>query len=209
MKKIFISVLFLSLCSFVVCGQGTCIGDPAGANFRADGAEFFLEEDGVEVLFEDLSSGPNLERRWDFGDPYSSDNSSVMQNPSHVYTQRGTYTIWLYVETNGGCVDSTSREIKIIKPYNLYIPNAFSPNGDNINDYFAVKGEGVSYNNFEMLIYNRNGEIMFRSQTPYDTWDGRDRKGNYCPIGVYAYIVRLVTEEGEPHEFIGNVTLVR
>lgn len=66
----------------------------------------------------------------------------------------------------------------------MYIPSAFSPNGDGINDMFGVKGEGIR--DFQILIYNRWGEVIFESTDARKQWDGMF-KGNPVEQGTYVY----------------------
>ena len=68
----------------------------------------------------------------------------------------------------------------------LFVPNAFSPNGDHLNDFFGASG--VSIKQYQLLIYDRWGEKLFESQDIHDTWDG-NYQGNSSPEGVYVYIL--------------------
>lgn len=86
-------------------------------------------------------------------------------------------------------ITSTSNYAEVIPPVNIYIPNAFTPNGDGINDSFGVKGEGIR--NFHLYIYNRWGEKIFETTNPRQQWDGLyagepAEQGSYV-VQVYAY----------------------
>lgn len=85
----------------------------------------------------------------------------------------------------------------------FYIPNAFTPDGDGVNDIFAPSV--VGHKSIDMYVYNRRGDVI--SNNP-DGWDGK-YKGNTCPEGVYLYIVHITDEFDMRHTFIGNVTLVK
>lgn len=93
------------------------------------------------------------------------------------------YRVTAYKQGNN-TVTSTSNYAEIIPPLNLYIPSAFTPNGDGLNDTFGVKGEGI--NNYHIYIYNRWGEVVFESTNPKQTWDGKF-KGNNSETGTYVY----------------------
>jgi gliding motility-associated-like protein len=101
---------------------------------------------------------------------------------------------------------SQSNIVEINPPVELYVPNAFTPNGDGLNDFFGAKGEGIT--DFEMLIFNRWGELIFESHDIKKTWDGT-YKGESCQEGVFAY---TITAQGEKTKEIrkgGTVTLVK
>ena len=109
---------------------------------------------GLPINFNSSSSSSYVTNwNWDFGDG----GTSIEQNPSHPYTQTGTHTIWLMVETAHGCLDSTSKEVLII---DIQIPNVFTPNGDQSNQYFYIKGiEMVP--DCQLIIFNRWGKKVY------------------------------------------------
>ena len=111
----------------------------------------------------------------------------------------GTYTIAVYT-TRFGCEGDTSYYEVIIKdcPYTqLFIPNSFTPNGDNHNETFYVHGADKEEIK-SLMIYNRCGEII------YETNDNSPWEGKNCQIGVYSYSVRT-----HNHHFTGMVHLIR
>jgi gliding motility-associated-like protein len=79
---------------------------------------------------------------------------------------------------------SISNHAEVIPPLSVFIPNAFTPNGDGINDTFGVKGEGIE--NFAIRIYNRWGEVVFESDNPKKQWDGT-YQGKPVKDGTYVY----------------------
>jgi len=88
------------------------------------------------------------------------------------------------------------------------IPTGFSPNGDGINDKFKILGSGVYSRDFEMRIWNRWGQEVYRSSDPEDGWDG-NFNGSQSPPGVYAYYIQYRNVFDELKIRKGNVTLVR
>jgi len=85
----------------------------------------------------------------------------------------------------------------------VYIPNAFTPDGDGVNDVFIPSI--VGHKSIDMYVYNRRGDVL--SCTP-DGWDGK-YKGNVCPEGVYLYIIYITDEFDVRHTFVGPLTLVK
>ncbi len=88
------------------------------------------------------------------------------------------------------------------------IPTGFSPNGDGINDKFGILGSGRYSRNFEMVIWNRWGQEVYRSNDPEQGWDG-NFNGSQAPPGVYAYYIQFKNVFDELKVYKGNVTLVR
>jgi gliding motility-associated-like protein len=142
---------------------------------------------------------------WNYGD-----NSEIEFgfNPFHVYKDTGTYQVRLITTSDQGCIDTTFRYVRIKEDFGIYIPNAFTPNNDNVNDFFTILGLGIK--DFEMFIYDRWGIQIFNSSEITRGWDGRvQSKGTQCPSDVYVYKVHLIDNEGISHNYMGRVTLVR
>jgi len=135
-------------------------------------------------------------------------NSSTMQNPINEYTSEGQYTIIQYVFDNEGCEDSASVEVIVEGLFTFYIPNAFSPNGDNRNDYFLPKGIGIDANTWNMRIYDRWGRTVFVSTDINQPWDGEYflEDVDKTPTTVFGYYISFKTETGLLKEYYGHVT---
>ena len=144
---------------------------------------------------------------WNFGDPYSTlpNNTSTSMNPQHLYSALGDYCISLAV-TNGHCYDTTQVCLVIQPEFIFYIPNAFSPNGDGINDEFYGKGEGIS--SYEMWVYDRWGNKIFYGSALDQHWDGT-MKGRRVEEDVYVYVVKLFDWKNDEHKYLGTVTVVK
>ena len=101
-------------------------------------------------------------------------------------------------------VDSIS--IETLQPY--YIPNAFTPDGDGVNDYFFVSGPDVE--NYEFTIYNRWGEKIFVADDVQDRWTGNAHGGgHFVPDGIYVYALRAAISISEVIEQRGHVLVIR
>ena len=135
----------------------------------------------------------------------------------HVYGDTGMYTVKLRVVDQNGCVDSISNYV-IVGPYfKLEIPNAFTPdpNGSGGGRYdptsphnrvFFPITEGVE--KYNMLIFNRWGELIFKTDTYEIGWDGYYR-GKPASQEVYVWKIEIVWENGQYFEGVGDVTLFR
>ena len=82
---------------------------------------------------------------------------------------------------------SISNVVSVEKPYALYSPNAFSPDGDGLNDFFSVSGQGI--NDIQVEIFNRWGQMVFKSYSTEDKWDGTIR-GKDLPTVTYVYKIK-------------------
>lgn len=101
---------------------------------------------------------------------------------------------------------SYSNTQTIVQDVKIFIPTAFSPNNDGLNDVFEIKGR--FQNNFSLVILNRWGQVAFESNDPKKGWDGKVN-GTEAPIGVYAYRLRTTDERGQRYERTGTLTLLR
>ena len=166
----------------------------------------FISMEYPVAYFHDGSSFATI-WAWNFGDINSDENYAVVPNPSHTYSLQGSYTVFLMVETAHGCTDSTSREV-IIKPdFTFYIPNVFTPDADGINDFFQASGTNIA--EYEMYIYNRWGELLFKTDDINYPWDGiRPDSGEAYMQDVYAYRIYARDMNGKRHYYYGHVTLL-
>jgi len=162
----------------------------------------------ANISFTDNSTGASS-WNWDFGDALDTvNNTSSLTDPSHAYSEAGTYCVTLAISNNAGCVD-TNQLCFVIKPeITFYIPNTFSPNGDGINDEFYAKGENVF--EFEMSIYDRWGDRIFSAKDINEHWNGKANKGTKIALqDVYVYVVTFIDNKNESYHYTGNVTIVR
>jgi gliding motility-associated-like protein len=139
---------------------------------------------------------------WDFGDG----DSSTQVNPVHQFRSTGTFNTCLYVINAIGCLDTICLPVQAIVVPALDVPNAFSPNGDGVNDKVFVRGFGIAKMNFR--IYNRWGQLIFQSTDQSIGWDGL-YKGRQQPLEVYAYVLDVEFSSGERVTKKGDITLLR
>ncbi len=139
---------------------------------------------------------------WDFGDG----EKSIEQNPEHYYNAVGEFKVGLTITNIAGCVDQYE-EIVVIVPH--YIPNAFSPNGDGVNDLFYYSGYNLDVANYNMKIFNRWGQLVFTGENENDNWNGSTPEGVTAPQGTYVYRLQVKTKGGKEYTFDGNLNLIR
>jgi gliding motility-associated-like protein len=158
-----------------------------------------------EVNFYNQSIGGNS-YFWSFGD----DTYAFDENPIHTYFDSGTFTVWFIVTDQNNCSDSISQNILIHDIFTFYVPNAFSPNGDGVNDYFMPFGLNMQPDNYEMLIYDRWGQLVFRTESINVPWDGRTSgTENFIEkTDVYSYVIHFRDSKGIDREMRGIVTVV-
>ncbi len=141
------------------------------------------------VVFSDNSSiygGNAISWYWSFGDG----SFDINQNPTHIYTSPGTYTVCLAMQTTEGCLDTICEEIEVI-PAELILPNVVTPNGDNMNDALYFKYlEFFGTNNLK--VYNRWGMIIYEKDNYLNDWIPKN-----VLDGTYYYV--LTVENGESY----------
>ncbi len=151
-----------------------------------------------------VQSGPSSAVDWvyDWGD------GTVTLGPDgeHSYGGPGRYTITQTVTSANGCNNSFSITVAVQDEFRFYIPNAFTPDADGINDFFL--GYGTGFLGWEMFIFNRWGELIYQSTNEGLPWDGQVG-GQDAPQSVYAYRIVAFGEDGVNREFLGHVTLTR
>jgi gliding motility-associated-like protein len=130
---------------------------------------------------------------------------SNIQNPIYHFLDEGFYRIQLKA-INRICSDTTSKLLHIKGSNNIFIPNAFTPNQNGLNEEFRVL-----YNNSKgavLSIYNRWGQLIFTSNNVNKGWDGTF-DGNPCQEDVYYYIVDYTNNDDIVKQLKGNITLIR
>lgn len=139
---------------------------------------------------------------WNFGDGATSEEV----NPLHEYDGLSEYTASLTVTSDIGCTDSAYTLIHA--PVLLYVPNAFTPNNDGINDVFKVVGDQIS--RYEITIFDRWGEIVFKSNSLDEVWTGSNNYSeHYVEDGIYTYVIKVKGFNTDAFEKVGNINVMR
>jgi gliding motility-associated-like protein len=167
-------------------------------------ADFDFEEiEYYGMEFENYSRGEGLTYLWDFGDG----SSSTEKDPRHYFTGLDEYTVVLEATDLRGCSDTAF--VVTIPPVELFIPNAFSPNGDGINDVFGVEGANVT--DFKMWIFDRWGREVFFSNDINKKWNGSNQDGEYYPgTTTFNYLIEYKGPgEDDATKLTGTINLIR
>ncbi|MDP4935345.1 MAG: gliding motility-associated C-terminal domain-containing protein [Salibacteraceae bacterium] len=107
-----------------------------------------------------------------------------------------------------GCSDTITQWFNFKLEPTVYVPNSFTPNGDGKNDVFNIVGENISFDNFELAIYDRWGKEVFFTKNPLNGWDGYVVKsGQRASTGTYVYLLRYKDGDNEPVELTGSIFL--
>jgi gliding motility-associated-like protein len=160
------------------------------------------QENSPVTLFN--SSIGAVRYKWDFGDGDTLSTSSV-EAIAHIYNKTGTFNTCLVAINQFGCRDTTCQPVQAIVVPALDVPNAFTPNGDGINDKVFVRGFGIE--RMVWRIYNRWGTLVFQTSSQSNGWDGM-YKGALQPKEVYNYVLSVEFSDGTKYDKKGDITLL-
>ena len=157
--------------------------------------------------FTDLSSPDVVGWNWNFGDLTT---DLINQNPVHEYQDTGYYPVKLVV-TNGNCLDSIIKYIRIKPDFFFAIPNTFTPDGDRLNELFMPGSlVGVSEKDYSFYIFDRWGEKIWEGHDLEDGWDGTVNGGSkIAQTDTYVWMIKLKGLDGLSREYRGHVNIIR
>lgn len=182
----------------------TMIINPAPTAFYSDTT--ICPFDGVYSDGSFIASGNITTWDWNFGDS----TFSNLQNPTHTYSDTGTFIVTLAVTSDSGCVsvfsDTTFIELCSDTVTDPVLPGAFTPNGDGHNDVFIVRGGPML--DMKLSVYNEWDNLVFTSDSQAVGWDGT-YKGKPQPAGTYIWTLTGTTADGTPVNMYGSVTILR
>jgi gliding motility-associated-like protein len=174
------------------------------AKFTVDSlVKDFFYDPFIKVTNKVTSPYTNLYYSWGDVHPYT-----YLANDTHYYAQPGNYIITQYVVNALGCSNTTSQEISIDASFQFYVPNAFTPDHDGLNDVFTAKTSGLK--EYKLNIYDRWGERVFISNDIKNGWNGRKHNsGDLLPVGVYIWHIQVRDRLSTKRTYTGTVTLVK
>ncbi|OQX81103.1 MAG: hypothetical protein B6D61_01125 [Bacteroidetes bacterium 4484_249] len=188
----------------------------------------YIQKPYVHFSYENVSYDSLLtdtflltEFHWDFGDNVTADN---VASPNHTYTNTGTYNVLFDYITYYGCPGKDSIDMEV-KPVELVFPNAFTPNGDGLNEIFVIyEDDGTNdeenggvlksglddpvdlskyYISNTLKVFNRWGQVVFETDNYQNDWDGSRLRD-----GIYYYILICEGETDSP-TYKGSVMILR
>lgn len=186
--------------TFVAPGMVTVYPRPDAAfSFSPDSTTVF----DPEIFFTNQSQN-TFDWTYDFGDG----TSSGAIDPIHSYSTYGDYKVVLTAYNGFGCIDTAVRIVTILPEFKFWVPNTFTPgNKDGLNDVFIPIV--ICAEEYEFYVYDRWGQLIFKSKTPGEGWDGTFR-GKPCQQDVYSWFINFTNAETDRYEeHRGHVNLIK
>lgn len=182
-----------------------CVDPLPVASFNYNPQQVFSIDPTTKFENTSLFNNQNL---WNFDDG----TTSQEVNPTHQFPigQVGNYEVELIVISDQGCRDTTTRIVIVKDQLLFYVPNAFTPDGDEHNNIFLpIMTAGFSPATYEFYIYNRWGELIFESRDTQVGWDGT-YGGSLVQVGLYTWVIRFKDDNNDQKfEFTGYVNLMK
>lgn len=155
----------------------------------------------LTVNFDNQSSGASS-YYWYFGNG----QSTTEFEPVYTYNEFGDFEVMLIATNTYGCQDTAYHDIIVTGDFGIFVPNAFTPNGDGVNDFFNTPHYGVK--DYHIMLFDRWGMMIYESFDPDFQWDGL-YKNEDCQEGVYTFVIKANGYLGQSFTKAGTVTLYR
>jgi gliding motility-associated-like protein len=144
--------------------------------------------------------------RYDFGGT----GISTLSDPTYTFPDTGIYVIEQIVTAFNGCKDTFTRKIDVAPQFTFFLPNAFTPNGDNTNDGWRPASIPYGITNYSLTIWNRYGELFFESGDPTLAWNGKKMNtGDEAGQDVFVYLIKFDGPRSKSYTYKGFITLLR
>ena len=162
----------------------------------------YIEDDLYSIDLKNFTTEGAVQYLWEYGDGNTSDDFEM----SYSYADTEDHIITLTAWTAGGCTDKTV--LNYIAPTLIYVPTAFTPNDDGLNDYLQIEGNRVQ--SIRMHIYDRWGKLVYEITSLDQRWGGHAVGSDYyLPNGVYNYIIEGIDTRGKEFTQTGSVNIIR
>ncbi len=192
--------------------QDTLVAQQLIETFDLPVAAFEMSPEETSIYLPEIqftsTSADAIEYSWSFGDGAT----SVSENPVYSYTYPGTWPVTLTVYNLHGCAASTVRYMTVNNDYLIFVPNAFTPDDDGLNDVFKPEIENTGFiSEYTFQIFDRWGQTVFETSDPAMGWMGNVKGGDYYAENAsYNYRIVLRTHlDTDTKEIKGHVTLLR
>jgi len=184
----------------------TVIAKPeADFNFSSNPTTYFE----TEIIMQDKSSAGVVS--WEWYSPGSEPAASTAKNPTFKFPDGvvGTYPVRLVVTTPEGCIDTTEHILTVNSDILFFAPTAFTPDGDEFNQTWDFSVIGIDIYNFELMIFDRWGEMIWETHDVNSSWDGTYH-GKIVPTGAYTWIAKVKALDTDGKQtFTGYFNLFR
>ncbi|MBK6952771.1 MAG: PKD domain-containing protein [Crocinitomicaceae bacterium] len=128
----------------------------------------------------------------------------------YTFRKKGTYIVELSAGNEFGCTNTIQKPIEVKSDYNLLAPTAFTPNGDNKNDYFIPEALRIMDVDFTMVVFDKSGKVMYQTTDVNMPWDGNNATDNsIAEDGAYVWKVQFKNMNGELEMYEGQVIITR
>lgn len=176
--------------------------------FPRPNSNFSVTPDEQSIFHPDFKyfnySSGQISCAWHMGDGTVINDCSDQQ---YSYADSGFFPVSMITLNEHGCYDTLTRIVRVNPEFVFFIPNAFTPDADGLNEFFFPKMMGIR--TFEFYIFDRWGEVIFKTQDQNQGWNGKAQNGAIMPVGVYPYLVKITDVFDKFHEYVGHVTIVR
>jgi gliding motility-associated-like protein len=166
-----------------------------------------LKDPSVDFFNESVNA---YSYEWHFGDG----NISNVTHPDHDYERSGVYLVMLIArnEPRYGCADTIYKYVEVEPMFTFYVPNAFTPDGDGLNDTWGPQGANYEIESYNVQVYDRWGKLVWQTDNPEVWWNGtmKGEGGDVMAQGVYTYrIIVKYFSTFEPRVITGSVRLYK
>lgn len=152
-------------------------------------------------------NGENYQWYIEDGNPYYSEQKNVKTKLPDGVT--GQYEVMLIAISDFGCIDTAIQIINVVPEILLYAPNSFTPDGNDYNQQWGIYMEGLDIYNFELILFNRWGQIIWESHDPNTKWDGT-YNGVLVQQGTYTWTIEAKDIQNDAkYNFNGHVNVLR
>ncbi len=157
----------------------------------------------AEVFFENLSSYAT-EAYWLFDDG----DTSNLYEAFHTFDSIGDYNVKLISISEFGCTDTSEKIVSVIENFSFYSPDAFTPDGDGINDEFSFSHSGIIDDGYKFEVYDRYGHIIFSTTDKNASWNGEVYGHKIAKPGLYVYLVKYKSYMNVEYTKSGKIMVI-
>jgi gliding motility-associated-like protein len=184
-----------------------CIYPTPTANFEL--STNVISGENNTVYMDNISEG-GYDYIWYFGDNFIDSNTTNSISHSYIGTLLPEYVVSLVAISEKGCIDSAYQVITVSDKIVIYAPNTFIPNDDGLNDvWLPIISGGLVEGSYELIVFNRWGEIIFSTDDYTHGWDGTFNNDK-VQSGTYTFKIKLRDSQSMVYQyFVGHINLLR